>query len=469
MKEKRILVKTSVGRLAIVAVVAAGLGNGIGLGCDSGNGRCSSSSDCSNGRVCSDGACIDPSILNSVPNSGGATAVTSSAGGASGAPSGGAASTDACSVCADSQCALEQSACAASSDCNAYTSCLDTCTTTACEQGCTSNHNIGAVLWNALIDCAQRNCSAQCGGGVGGASGTGGAGGTTAKVTTPASGGAGTGGTTVALAVAIQQFSTAWCNRFQGCAPGRLSRLYGTVEECITRTILLNEWVVTLPDTNWTANAMTTCGSAWTAAPCSTFMLPGQPAACYVFGNRANGRACNALDQCASGFCLQQGYSCGQCAPSPTAGTACNSNLQCGSDYWCMGDNTCRKPADFNQACGDTLSCRSDAVCIDGTCRALATAAGATCNNASVYSCDWQQKNILCSGTSCVAITFRAIGQTCDDQTAYCAKYGICTNGICTAGYADTGGDCSSAYCEWPAQCANDVCQMPQSVALCAN
>lgn len=155
----------------------------------------------------------------------------------------------------------------------------------------------------------------------------------------------------------------------------------------------------------------------------------------------------------------------------PVAGSSSAADLDCGPDYWCMHDGTCRKPAGLGVLCGVSLYCRSVAARIANTCRAIPTTVGATCSTSTGLYCDWR-KNLMCSGTNCVNLTPRGTGQSCTSSTDHCSKMDTCTNGVCTPGPSDAGGVCqsgSAADCEWPALCIHSTRQTAQSVETRSN
>jgi hypothetical protein len=82
---------------------------------------------------------------------------TGSGGVAGGAP-------DACEACFDANCSAQSDACEANADCGALFDCWDQCAETdeACYETCYTTHAAGAPLIDAMSECEQLHCAAQC-------------------------------------------------------------------------------------------------------------------------------------------------------------------------------------------------------------------------------------------------------------------------------------------------------------------
>jgi len=68
-----------------------------------------------------------------------------------------------CSGCTKLRCANEQGACAAGSDCDAFSSCVIACGDAACTEKCQTDHAIGKAASDALASCTGAQCKTECG------------------------------------------------------------------------------------------------------------------------------------------------------------------------------------------------------------------------------------------------------------------------------------------------------------------
>lgn len=302
---------------------------------------------------------------------------------------------------------------------------------------------------------------------AGGSVGAGGssAGGTTASggVNTAGDGGGGTG---QATAAAIRKFSEANCGAYQRCQPAFITWTFGTEANCIERSVEDNTWSAALPGVP--GDIFTSCAATWGTATCDDIMDPAPLAGCTQPGTHAVGEGCNENEQCATRFCKQTGWNCGQCAEKPAAGSACKVSADCAEGTWCMPSGTCKAPSRVGEACSDTLLCRSPLNCHSGKCEVAPSTVGAACDSKTGLLCDWTH-DLICSGTKCVSFPSHKTGEACDANASYCAELGTCTNGACQPRPSDTGvcDDATRKFCEWPATCVSGACQMPTNATLC--
>lgn len=270
---------------------------------------------------------------------------------------------------------------------------------------------------------------------------------------------------------AISRFALANCDRTRQCIPGYLHRNYGSYDECVARTVLNDQWIAALPGVSWDASAFSECADAWKNASCSAMFALDPLPGCRHDGTRGVGEPCNAGLQCASNFCKQTGYACGQCAAQPAVGAPCAGDWDCGDKTYCAPDQTCQAPGQLNDSCSPTRPCSGEFSCANGTCVATVQAGG-HCDTTAGLTCDFVGSELLCStGSTCVSITPHDSGEACGSGD-YCAKLGVCTNGTCAPGPDENGGACDASknlFCEWPALCVNGACQMPigPSAAAC--
>src|SRR5262245_25293254 len=110
-----------------------------------------------------------------------------------------------------------------------------------------SGSGIGGCLG---AGCTATGQGGTLGGAVGGSTGAGG-------------GTAPTGDTTA--------YAAALCDRYQACAPYNLTVTFGTTASCQARYKIAQDTFLLLPDTGWTAAAITACAAAQRAQSCADF------------------------------------------------------------------------------------------------------------------------------------------------------------------------------------------------------
>jgi hypothetical protein len=274
---------------------------------------------------------------------------------------------------------------------------------------------------------------------------------------------------------ALSQEFIIQCGKMRDCAPGWLSYLYGTFENCGTRSSTMANWLSALPCASPDIASVASCTDAWKSLTCSNYFT-ADPDVCWTAGKLLPGSPCNSGEQCDSMFCKlkEYGWSCGTCAPMPVAGATCANDYDCGRGLWCMADGTCQKPSNEGQSCSNTLSCRNDLNCIGGQCVTPPSTSGASCNNAGQQYCAFAQ-NLTCpaSTNKCIPIVWAADGLSCPTtatQSTYCTEHGSCINSSCTSGPADHDTcDPANDLCEWPARCSttSKTCVLPADVPTC--
>jgi hypothetical protein len=267
---------------------------------------------------------------------------------------------------------------------------------------------------------------------------------------------------------AVSHLSLAICDRRRQCFPTYIRRVFGTYDECVTRTKLLNAWIVSLQGSAYTSDALQACADAWNRASCDQATQTATLPECRVPGKKATGEPCNSAAECETYFCKQEGYACGTCAPEPPTGTTCSSYSDCGDAEWCMSDQTCQPPAGANQPCSASIACDGLQNCVNGVCVPRVDEGG-HCDNTSLL-CNFAGKGLTCDAAStCVADAPLDLGASCGKPiVGYCEKEGICRSGRCAPGPSDDGAcDGTGAVCEPPAVCVNRTCQLPTAVPRC--
>jgi len=376
--------------------------------------------------------------------------------------------------CIDTSCCSETDACMNDSSCSGLVSCSSACgsSDSACLSGCISTYPEAAAAFVTMSACLD-----SCGCDATGTGGTSGQGGSTGTGTTSVGGAAVGGAASVGpvLAAAITRFAETDCNRYQACAPGWVAMAYGSVTECVNRSILENEWIATLPGVGWTASNFIACGNAWAASSCLDYMNSVLQPDCIVKGTLALGRPCNSNYQCASLMCDTDGTFCGACVAAPAVGDACVRGA-CAGGLSCSTNNLCQKPRGLREACSADYPCQYRFDCVQGQCALPSGTTGAACNSATNLNCDTAQ-NYVCALTTntCVPVTqYMAVGQSCgvnaSNTSATRCSGGSCGDGgTCVARAAD-GAICDDSvgpYCEWPAFCSNGYCQLESDTSVC--
>ena len=257
--------------------------------------------------------------------------------------------------------------------------------------------------------------------------------------------------------------------------------------------------VMTLPGSNYTADAIAVCASAQNTLGCGQLDLTPGPCSLPA-GSLGGGATCQTGAQCQSNNCSAD-TTCGTCAPVTTgsaagqpcsggcaAGTACSTAKQLctpvtygsagaacdGTDARCnaglvcnLALGKCAAPGGVGTACLNSFDCVADLTCpgpmLGSTCRSPGQA-GATCMKPSDCAV-----GLTCGSTNkCAQVTWASAGQPCSDTI-------LCPVGDCpTASNGVVGGTCptviadgqpcvsqtSSATCDTFAQCFDGVCHL---------
>jgi hypothetical protein len=292
---------------------------------------------------------------------------------------------------------------------------------------------------------------ALCSGGKGGSTGAGG-------------GGIPPGADTTAYANAV-------CDRFQSCAPGRLSFAFGSLAACQTRFKLFIDSVLFVPNTGWTAANLATCAAAQRAQSCTDFNDGADLPACDLPGTRTSGQACRNSNQCASLRCVFTDNLCGVCLPRGGAGASCAIDSDCLPPRVCTtpytGTGTCAMPVGAGAACDPASSpCRYSLACLNGICAAPGRAQASCVDH---QDCDDRQ-GYLCNFSTLVCGSATASSTICgapatNGTLLYCPASGYCTDQFtCTAAAADNR-SCgpTGPLCTFPASCINGICTLPST------
>jgi len=345
-----------------------------------------------------------------------------------------------CGDCLTTSCHDQYYGCHNNANCEAFLSCMAGCTTSlTCVTNCETQYASVLALAQPLYDCTDASSATQCS----------------------------------SLGDAITSYAQSCCGTMRDCAPGELALIFGSYENCAMRTRVHETWVSCLVGELEDAKFYGDCTSDWLAVSCSDFFAP-RSSACSKSGVMANGRACNASEQCESMFCKQEAWSCGVCAPLPTDGTQCTSTWDCGKDQWCSANGTCETPRGLGRSCSDNIAaCRNDLMCYNGQCVAAPSQLGANCDVFAGLDCNWAQ-NLACSyrTNQCEPMTVAGTGETCGETTdhyAACGNMGVCTTGKCVAHPSDHGiCDPTNDNCQWPAICSSGgTCMLPMDTDIC--
>ena len=312
--------------------------------------------------------------------------------------------------------------------------------------------------------------SGSSGSGSGGCQGVACTGSGTGGTTGTGTGGSGDGGVPPGFDTAA--YASAICDRFQTCAPGRVSFAFGTQAACQARLKIAIDAVMPLPDIGWTAANLAACANAQRAQLCSDFNDGKIPAACNVMGKRITGQACRTADQCASLRCLGSLGQCGTCAPRGGAGASCVGDEDCTLGLVCTipatGTGTCVTPRTAGSACDPASTpCLYSLSCRDGFCSAPGRAQ-TPCED--FEDCD-DRNGFLCNFSTFVCGSATASTTTCgapasNGSLQYCPASGYCSlSGTCLAAAADNRSCSNSAgpLCTFPAACLNGTCTLPSS------
>jgi len=290
--------------------------------------------------------------------------------------------------------------------------------------------------------------------------------------------------TAVTAAVACADLAQAECAKRVACfdkinATGTgILRVFGTMDECLTREALMCTNGLAAPSTGGSPALTEQCAAAIPGEACADFYAENVPTPCTAKGPGAVGAACVFNGQCSTGYCSgTKSALCGTCAAPPADGAPCAASL-CARDQLCDTNTlTCKTPLaagaacdPTDSACGYELSCPSSAAATTHACEAAVATLGAACGG-TMASCDAQQ-GLYCSGPNgaktCVKTSYVGDGIQCgtlaDGGFSACIAGGCYTDvglagagetGTCKADVTD-GAPCDVVLgpgCQLPARC----------------
>jgi len=279
------------------------------------------------------------------------------------------------------------------------------------------------------------------------------------------------------------------CTIAESCEGAYSSEVYGSVENCVTRSTQECEHRFVSRGTGYGATEIATCTANQQAQTCDEWIGTLTPG-CGFAGKKSNGEHCLFGSQCASGFCDASLYQterdvCGACATPPAVGDHCTSS--CGGDgtVQCEHDPTgaghCVRLGTIGESCDDVARCATGLGCAvpadapTGQCLRTDGNEGDPCDDQIGPLCDYRRR-IYCNEIthSCETAQLAAPGAACgrlaDGSSARCSG-GFCyattpgaTAGTCVA-YLPDGSSCTfgpgvSDRCEPPALCAWGVCRI---------
>ncbi len=209
-----------------------------------------------------------------------------------------------------------------------------------------------------------------------------------------------------------------------------------------------------LPGTAMTAGAVWLATKAYSTETCLLQDVSADTS-CPATGTLADGTACAASFQCASGYCksVVGTYSCGQCASLVAESGSCEKNADCASGLWC-NKGTCAKTTADGAACQVTDECNDRSLCSGGKCTPsgeFSKSAGESCQ------ADWQcVRGLACVQFTCAEPVFASQGESCG-MDSRCGNGLICDQGTC-APYVP-GASCSSSMsCLMGQYCNGGTC-----------
>ncbi|HEX4405680.1 MAG TPA: hypothetical protein VH560_12670 [Polyangia bacterium] len=246
------------------------------------------------------------------------------------------------------------------------------------------------------------------------------------------------------LAKAECQLRVTCTNKINATGAGVL-RVFGTMQECLTREALQCTVTLAAPDSGHNTTKVEQCVAAYATFTCDDFFANSPPDTCRPTGARDNGGACDFGAQCKSGYCSNVKMAlCGTCAAAPAAGASCATS-DCARGQICDGTTTaCKAPGKAGDACdsddcGYALACSAAGVVATGskTCQTTLNTLGASCSGTVSSSLCASVQGLYCAGVvatkTCVAQSFVSDGMPCGVVTG---GYANCTAGSC---YTDNG------------------------------
>jgi hypothetical protein len=316
--------------------------------------------------------------------------------------------------------------------------CMERCTTVSCQDACLRDLDVGGVVLDLKICMADR-CGELC----------------------PAQ---------RSLLAGVTLLANAGCRRLLTCAPGIFGFIYASEADCREREIEKYLFQAFLPGSGGTGLRYADCADATEALSCDDFLSARADFACAIRGKRAVGEPCADHAQCESGYCPSANYDCGTCRNPPQIGQPCGTGNWCGKGERCQlgasgTTGTCVRPARAGEPCGATAPCESPYFC-SGTCKLLASTAGAPCGSATASPFCNDQIGLVCSdATSGTCIRFESVGagEACSvtaDLARLCRRRTVCASGRCVAApkEGEACNDTTGPYCTSPELCENGKC-----------
>ena len=180
---------------------------------------------------------------------------------------------------------------------------------------------------------------------------------------------------------ACNDIAQAQCTKRMTCSGGdSVTRVFGTMENCLAREMLSCTNGLSAPQTGNTPTLVEACVAAFATYSCADFFNNNPPAPCAATGPRAIGATCAFNGQCASGYCQGlKNSSCGTCEAPPSAGASCASS-GCWHEQACVGATTmCAAYGALNASCDADDPCGYGLTCVGavaststpGTCQAV--------------------------------------------------------------------------------------------------
>lgn len=265
------------------------------------------------------------------------------------------------------------------------------------------------------------------------------------------------------------------CKSAEQCSPSVVSVQYGDAATCIARYVLACQAATTASGASVKPADYAACASAYAQLDCTHLMAVfngrPSPAACLVYGSRADGKACGQSTQCASGYCQPNSVTCGTCEEHQPAGAACKFISDCKSGLTCLASNAhCGQPEPAGASCKFSTDCALGLVCTSAGKCGKPGQAGASCT--TLTDCDVMQGLACNAQKACAPAGFAKAGEACGlvngsfvacEGGAYCPIPQGQTQGSCKAPAPD-GAACSLAQgppCLAPAACINGTCRLP--------
>jgi hypothetical protein len=295
-----------------------------------------------------------------------------------------------------------------------------------------------------------------------------------------------------AVALACQQYGSAFCAKLEACAPRTFARDHASLAACQSSTERTCRESLTLPGQMMTLASLSSCIRGVEMFTCQA--RPSLPPACPAGrGNLAEGNPCRQTSQCRrTHYCrIPTGMECGLCHPPLPAGAECTSSDLCepgsrcvlpgnGPIGQCLGSMKLR-----GQGCSPFDQCEPGTLCTAGTCTEPTrepapppTAPPPPANlgeDCSRVSCDSRQDGLYCNRLTSICepmLPLAMPGQPCGTLVdgsggiVYCTPGTSCVGrqGLTRTCEADlpTGAACQPTLgprCARPATCVSGTCQ----------